>query len=235
MEGPTDKLKIDALGEANARSLLGHLASDKPGRMVDDFADMPLLKDALHHDRSPSTQGLSTPTSDFPELGMIRNSPIVMQAKGSKSHSATNPIDDHHVEVSTPVVVPSSLHPTSPRKAKSPADSKTPINTPNDGHHVEEYVIVIVPSPSPHTHPRKAKSLGDVKALSLVLQNHFSFLDGLKTTDVVSKFWVDPNEMEEDVSDIEEEIVCTKRKLGRPPKGTGKSKKTTKAVFSTTS
>jgi len=48
---------------------------------------------------------------------------------------------------------------------------------------------------------------------------------GLETTDVVSKFWVDPNEMEEDVGDIGEEKVCTKRKSGRPPKGTGKSKK----------
>jgi len=41
--------------------------------------------------------------------------------------------------------------------------------------------------------------------------------------------------MEEDVSDTGEEIVCTKRKSGRPPKGTGKSKKTAKAVLSTTS
>jgi len=83
--------------------------------------------------------------------------------------------------------------------------------------------------------PRKAKSLGDVKALLLVLQNHFSSLGGLETADVVSKFWVDPNEMEKDVSDTGEQIVCTKRKLGRPPKGTSKSKKNTKAVLSTMS
>jgi len=107
---------------------------------------------------------------------------------------------------------------------------------------------VNVSSPSPHTSHRKAKSLGDVKALSLlILQNHLSSLDGLETTDVggdphigastipsaiveinsnhitvenqvVSKFWADPNEMEEDVSDTGEEIVHTKRKPGRPPK-----------------
>jgi len=64
---------------------------------------------------------------------------------------------------------------------------------------------------------------------------HFSSLDGLETTDVVSKFWVYPNEMEDDSSDTWEETVCTKRKPGRPPKGTGKSKKNAKAVFSTTS
>jgi len=39
--------------------------------------------------------------------------------------------------------------------------------------------------------------------------------------------------MEEDANDIREEIVCTKRKPGRSPKGTGKSKKTAKAVLST--
>jgi len=100
---------------------------------------------------------------------------------------------------------------------------------------VKVSAIVTVPSSSPHTSPRKAKSLRDVKALSLVLQNHFSSLDGLETTNVVSKFWADPNEMEEDVSDTREEIVCSKRKLGRPPKGTGKSKKTAKAFLSTTS
>jgi len=69
----------------------------------------------------------------------------------------------------------------------------------------------------------------------LVLQNHFSSLDGLKTTNVVSKFWVDPNEMEKDASDTGEEIVCIKRKPGRPHKGTGKSKKIAKVVLSTTS
>jgi len=181
-----------------------------------------------------------------------------MQAKVSKSHA---PIEDHPVEVSTPVAVPSMLRPTSPRRAKSPTDSTTPINTSIDGHHVEVSVIVTVPSSSPHTSPRKAKSFGDVKALSLVLQNHFSSLDGLETTNVGgdpyigtsiaivefnsdhitvenqvgSKFWTDPKEMEEDGSDTEEEIVCTKRKPGRPPKGTGKSKKTAKTVLSTTS
>jgi len=41
--------------------------------------------------------------------------------------------------------------------------------------------------------------------------------------------------MEEDASDTGEEIVCTKRKPGRTPKRIGKSKKTTKAVISTTS
>ena len=83
--------------------------------------------------------------------------------------------------------------------------------------------------------PQKAKSFADVKALSLDLQNHFSSLDGLENTNVLSKFWVDPNEMEEDDSDTGEEIVCTKRKPGRPPKKNGKSKKTVKAVLSTTS
>jgi len=144
----------------------------------DDFADMPPLEDALDHE---SRHGLSTHTSKFPEQGMLRNSLAIMQAKGSESHA---PIEDHPVEASAPVVVPSLLRPTSPRRAKTPANSTTPINTPIDGHHVEVSTIVIVPSPSPHTSPRKAKSLGDVKALSLVLQNHFSSLDGLKTTDV---------------------------------------------------
>jgi len=153
---------------------------------------------------------------------MLRNSPVVIQAKGSELHSITTLIDNHHVEVSALVVIPSPLRPTSPQRAKSPADPKAPINTLIDGHHVEVYAIVIVPSPSPHTSPQKAKSLGDVKALSLVLQNQFSSLDGLETTDVISKFRVDPNEMEEDASDTGKEIVCTKRKLGRPPKGTSK-------------
>ena len=54
---------------------------------------------------------------------------------------------------------------------------------------MEVSAIVIVPSLSRHTSPRKVKSLGDVKALlpyndTLVLQNHFSSLDGLETTDV---------------------------------------------------
>jgi len=88
---------------------------------------------------------------------------------------------------------------------------------------------------TPIVEPQKAKSLGDVKALSLVLQNHFSSLDGLENTYFLSKILTDPNEMEEDASDTGEEIVCTKRKLGRPPKRNGKSKKTAKAVLSTTS
>jgi len=54
MERPTDKLKIDALGEANAGSLLGHLTFDKIGGREDDFAYMPPLKDASDHDRSLS-------------------------------------------------------------------------------------------------------------------------------------------------------------------------------------
>jgi len=69
----------------------------------------------------------------------------------------------------------------------------------------------------------------------LVLQNHFSSLNGLENTNVLSKFWVGPNEMEEDDSDTGDEIVCTKRKPGRPPKKNGKSKKIAKAVLSTTS
>jgi len=55
-----------------------------------------------------------------------------MQGKGSDS--VTTPIDDHYVEVSTFVVVPSLLRPTSPWRAKSPIDSKAPINIPIDGH-----------------------------------------------------------------------------------------------------
>jgi len=128
-----------------------------------------------------------------------------------------------------------------------------------NGHHVEVSATVVAPSSSHYTSSRKAKSLGDAKALlpdndMLVLQNHFSFLDGLETTDargdphtgtpiilttivefnskhitvknqVISKFWADPNEMEEHASDTWEEIVCTKRKPRRPPKGTSKSKK----------
>jgi len=129
---------------------------------------------------------------------------------------------------------------------------------------VEVSAIVTVPSLSPHTSSRKAKSLGDIKELSLVLQNHFSSLDGSETTDVggdpnigasiiptviaeinsdhitvknqvVSKFWADPNEMEENASDTGEEIVHTKRKPERPPKGTGKSKKIARAILSTMS
>jgi len=50
-----------------------------------------------------------------------------MQAKVSESqlvvHPDTTPIDDHHVEVSTFLVVPSPLRPTSPWRAKSPGDT----------------------------------------------------------------------------------------------------------------
>jgi len=102
---------------------------------------------------------LSTHTSDFPEQGII---PVVMLAKGLESHA---PIEDHHVEVWAPVAIPSPLHPTPPRRAKSSTNSTTPINTPMDGHHVDS-AIVLVPSPL------------------LVLQNHFSPLEGLETTDV---------------------------------------------------
>jgi len=72
---------------------------------------------------------------------------------------------------------------------------------------------------SPYTSHWKAKSFRDVKALVLVLQNHFSSLDDFETTNVVSKFWANPNEMEEDANNTGEEIVCTKRKSGRPPRG----------------
>ena len=227
VEGFIDKLKVDETGGGE-----------------DDFADMPPLEDVSDHDRSSPKQGLSTPTLDLL---------VVMQAKDSESNSTTF-IDDHHVEVSIPVIVPSQLRTTSPQRVKSHANTNAPV--PN----VEASAIVTVPSQSPHTSPRKAKYPGDVKAISLVLQNHFSSLDGLETTDVgddshigastippvginsdhienqvVSKFWADSNEMEEDASDNGEEAVCTKRKPGRPPKGTGKSRKIAKAVLSTTS
>jgi len=173
------------------------------------------------------------------------------------------------VEVSAPVAVTSSSHHTSTWKAKSLGDTKTLVKTPIDAHHVEVSATVVVPSLLRHTSPRNAKSLGDVQALLLdndtvVLQNQFSFLDGLETTDVesnphtdepiiriaivefnyehinienqvVSKFWTNPNEMEEHVSDTGEEIIRTKRNPGRPPKGTGKSKKPAKVVLSTVS
>ena len=78
-----------------------------------------------------------------------------MQGKGSESHA---PIEDLHVEVS-PLMGDPSLH-----RDTSPVVSTTPFTTPMDGHHM--CAIVIVPS-SP-----------------LVLQNHFSSLEGLETTDV---------------------------------------------------
>jgi len=79
-----------------------------------------------------------------------------MQAKGSESHA---PIEDHHVKVWAPVAIPSQLRPTSPRRARSLADSTTPINTQIDDHQVEISVIVTVPSPS------------------LVLKNQFSCVE----------------------------------------------------------
>ena len=203
-----------------------HLASDKPGGLEDDFADMPSLEDASDHE---SKKGLSTHTLDFPKQGML---PAVMEGKGSESHA---PIEDLHVEVSPPVGDPSL------QRATSPIVSTTSFTTPMDGHHMS--AIVTVPSPS------------------LVLRNPFSSLEGLETTDVGgdpyigtstaivefnydhitvenhigSKFWADPNEMEEDASDTGKEIVRTKRKLRRPPKGIGKAKKTTKTVLTITS
>jgi len=165
----------------------------------------------------------------------------------------------NHAEVSATVVVSSTSRHTSPQKAKSLGDVEALVTTPIDDYHVEVSAIVVVPSPSGHTSPRKAKSLGDVKTLlpdndTLVLQNHFSSLDGLKTTDVggdphtgvpviptaivdinyehitienqvASKFWANPNEMEEHGSDTGEETVRTKRKPWRPLKGIVKSKK----------
>ena len=184
-------MTIDAPGGTNAESLLGHLASDKKYGGEDDFADMSSLEDASDHDRSSPKQSLFTPTLDISEPGMVRNSPAFMQAKGSESqlvvHLTMTLIDDHHVEVSTPVVVRFPPRSTSPQRAKSPGNAKAPIKTLIDGHHVEVSAIVIVPSPSRHTSPRKTKSLRDVKALlpdndTLVLQNHFSFFDGLETT-----------------------------------------------------
>ncbi|XP_068466565.1 uncharacterized protein [Phaseolus vulgaris] len=215
VEGLIDKLKVDATSGVNVGSPLGHLASDKTSGGEDDLADMPPLEDASDHDRSSPKQGLSTPTLD---------SLVIMQAKDSESNSTTL-IDDHHVEVSVLVIVPSLLRTTSPRRAKSHVDTNAPV--PN----VEVSTIVTVPSQSPHTSPRKAKYLRDVKAISLVLQNHFSSLDDLETTDAVSKFWADSNEMKEDASDNKEETVRTKRKPERPPKRTSKSRKTAKTVL----
>ena len=178
VEGPIDKLTIDAPGKANAELLLDYLASDKTDGGKNDFVDMPPLEDASDHDRSSPRQGLFTPTSDISEPGMVRNSPIVMQAKGSESelvvHSVTTPTVDHHVEVYAPVVVPSPSRPTSPWRAKSPGDTKATIKITIDGHHVEVSAIVTVPSPSHHTYPRKAKYLGDVKTLVLVMI-HWSY------------------------------------------------------------
>ena len=129
MEDPI--LKTYALGGANAGSLLGHLAFDKTGGGEDDFAYMPPLEDASDHDRSSPRQMLFTPTSDtikVLESGMVRNSPVVMEAKGLESQIVvdlvTTPTHGPHVEVSAFVVVPSMLRHTSPRKAKSFGDAK---------------------------------------------------------------------------------------------------------------
>jgi len=65
------------------------------------------------------------------------------------------------VEVSAPVVVPSPLRHTYPRKAKSLGDAKRPITTPIHGHHVEVSANVVVPSPSRPISPQKTKSLGE--------------------------------------------------------------------------
>jgi len=102
--------------------------------------------------------------------------------------SITSPIDVHHVEIFAIVIVPSLLCHTSPQKAKSLGDAKAPVMTLIDGHHVEVSVTVGIPSTSRHTSHWKAKSLWDAKALlpdndTLVLQNHFSSLDSLQTTD----------------------------------------------------
>jgi len=48
---------------------------------------------------------------------------------------------------------------------------------------------------------------------------------------VVSKFWANPNEREEHASDTGEKIVRTRRKPGRPPKGTNKSKNLLRQFF----
>jgi len=193
VEDPTDKLNIDIPGGANAEPPLDHLAFDKPGGVEDDFADMPPFEDASDH---KSMQGLSTYTSNFPEQGML---PAVTQAKGSKSHAT---IEDHHVEVWAPVAVPSPLRLTFPRKAKSPADSTTPINTPIDGHHVDS-AIVTVPSPS------------------LVLQNHFSSLSGLETIDVGSDPYIVTAPFDDHHVEIfAHVVVCpTSSRMGKSPAG----------------
>ena len=63
--------------------------------------------------------------------------------------------------------------------------------------------------------------IGDINSENITVENQ-----------VVSKFCADSSEMEENVSDIGAKIVRTTRKLGRPPKGTSKSRKTAKAALS---
>jgi len=46
---------------------------------------MPPLEDPLDHDRSSPRKGLFTLTSNISKPGMVRNSPVVMQAKGPES------------------------------------------------------------------------------------------------------------------------------------------------------
>ena len=179
---------------------------------------------------------ITNPTKGYPPiLRIFQNKEcylLLCKGKGSKSQA---PIQDLHVEVSPPVGDPSLY------KTTSLVVFTTPFTIPMDGHHMS--AIVTVPSPS------------------LVLQNHFSSLEGLETTDVGgdpyigtsttivefnsdhitvendigSKFWTNLNEMEEDANDIGEEIVHTKRKPGRPPKGNGKAEKTTKTILIITS
>ena len=48
MEGPTDKLNIDAPSGANVGPLFGHLASNKIGIVKNDFADMPRIMIGPH-------------------------------------------------------------------------------------------------------------------------------------------------------------------------------------------
>jgi len=184
--------ETNALRKANAGSLLGHLVFDERDGGEDDFANIPPLKDASDHDMSSPRQGLFTPNSDrvrVSKSGMVRNSPAVMQAKGSESQLVVDPvstlIDGHHVEVSSTLVVSSLSCHTSSQKVISLGDAKAPVTTPIDGHHVATVVVI---SSSRHTSSQKDKSLEDVKALlpdndTLVLQNHFSSLEGLETTD----------------------------------------------------
>jgi len=110
---------------------------------------------------------------------------------------------------------------------------------------------VVVPSLSHPTSHQKAKSLGEALLLTndtLVLQNHFTSLDGLETTNVggdphtrapifpivvvefnyehmtvgnmvVSKFWADPNEMEEKSNDTGRKFFTLKENQGHHLRG----------------